>query len=71
LTEFGLLSLILFAILAIASFSSKVPIIVKLFLMPIIITQFIRGAGYFNGAFIMSIMLFVFIYIAYKNKKFS
>ncbi len=71
ITEFGLFSLLLFVTLAIASFSLKIPIQVKLFLMPIIITQFIRGAGYFNGAFTISIILFIFIYIEYRNKNFS
>ena len=36
--------------------------------MPIIITQLIRGAGYFNGGFILAINILIILYIYnYKN----
>ena len=35
----------------------------KIFFMPIIITQLIRGAGYFNGGFILAINILIILYI--------
>jgi hypothetical protein len=56
-TEFGIFSIFFFYFLISFFFNSKIDNKIKLFLLlPIIIQTFIRGAGYFNGGF----LLFVF-----------
>ena len=67
ITEFGVLSLFLFLLLFYISFSKKIPLENKIFLLPFLITQFIRGAGYFNGGFIL--ILFLLIIFKFKNIK--
>ena len=67
LTEFGIFSLILFSVLFYIFLSKKISIENKIFLFPFLITQFIRGAGYFNGAFIL--ILFLVIVLQFKNFK--
>ena len=51
ITEFGIFSIIIFLFLLYASLSKKISLENKIFLLPFLITQLIRGAGYFNGAF--------------------
>ena len=68
-TEFGFFALLIFAILALISFDKKIPLSVKIFLIPMILTQLIRGAGYFNGGFILSIAIYISIYLNYRKKK--
>ena len=67
ITEFGVLSLFLFFLLFYISFSKKIPLENKIFLLPFLITQFIRGAGYFNGGFIL--ILFLLIIFQFKKIK--
>ena len=68
-TEFGIFSLILYSILLFIFLSKKISIENKVFIMPFIVTQSIRGAGYFNGAFIL--MLFLLIVIQFKKSETS
>ena len=68
-TEFGIFSLILYSILLFIFLSKKISIENKVFIMPFIVTQSIRGAGYFNGAFIL--MLFLLIIIQFKKSETS
>ncbi len=67
ITEFGIFSVILFVILIYISISKKISIENKVFLLPFLITQFIRGAGYFNGGFIL--ILFLLLISQFKNIK--
>jgi len=59
--EYGYFSFIIFFIIIYYSFSKKIQFEEKLFLVPIVITQMCRGAGYFNGGF-----LFCFIFMCYS-----
>lgn len=68
LAEFGIFSFIFFIYLFIFIFSKKILIEDKLFLFPIIITQFLRGAGYFNGGFLVSMILIILIVNESKKK---
>ena len=65
ITEFGIFSLIIFLSLLYISLNKKISLENKLFLLPFLITQFIRGAGYFNGAFIL--IFFLLIMLQFKN----
>lgn len=68
IAEFGIFTFILFIYLFIFIFSKKILIEDKLFLFPIIITQFLRGAGYFNGGFLVSMILIILIVNESKKK---
>ena len=72
-TEFGLLIyLILFPILFF-SFTSKLPDVVKITFLTMLFTQlFIRGTGYFNSGFLISIILISLLIsenLSTKNKQ--
>tara|TARA_A100001015_G_C14759156_1_gene620667 strand:- start:301 stop:804 length:504 start_codon:yes stop_codon:yes gene_type:complete len=70
LAEFGIIN-ILFVFLFIYSIKkSKLKIGSKIFILSLIITQLIRGAGYFNSGFIFfSLILFFSNYYFYKKKQ--
>jgi hypothetical protein len=40
----------------------------KLFYLPFVITQSLRGAGYFNGGFALIVFLMLFTYIRVYKK---
>lgn len=66
-TEFGIFSLIIFIYLVYFCFSSKANLQEKLFLNSLIITQFLRGAGYFNGGFLICILIMLSISLSRKD----
>ena len=70
-TEFGIFSILFYLILILYAFDKKIKFENKIFFLPFIITQFIRGAGYFNAGF--SIIFFMIIvdytYTNYFKKK--
>ena len=66
ITEFGILSLLLYLLLLYIFLNKKISIENKIFIIPFIVTQSIRGAGYFNGAFIL--ILFLLIMVQFRNK---
>jgi hypothetical protein len=68
IVEFGIFSILLFIFILNYLVSNNIKLEEKLFLMPIIITQMIRGAGYFNGGFLLIILLMVFSYIRNRKK---
>ena len=59
ITEFGIFGVLFYLSLIFINFSKHLPIDFKLFYIPMIITQSIRGAGYFNSGFIL-IVFFIF-----------
>tara|TARA_B110000027_G_C16122355_1_gene304041 strand:- start:2884 stop:4317 length:1434 start_codon:yes stop_codon:yes gene_type:complete len=63
LVEFGFLSLFFYFFIIVYSINRLVPLEHKLFFIPLIIVQSIRGAGYFNGGFALIIFLILFSYI--------
>lgn len=70
IVEFGILGILFYFFLIIINYSKSLPIEIKLIYIPIIITQSIRGAGYFNGGFILIVFLLIFSYIKfYKYHK--
>ena len=66
--EFGIFGLFFYILIFLFIIEKKVPIELKLFYFPILITQSIRGAGYFNGGFILIAFLMLFTYIKLKKK---
>ena len=61
ITEFGFFSIFLFVFFVYFSFSKKATLEEKSFLIPLILTQLLRGAGYYNGGFLLCIILMLFI----------
>ena len=69
ITEFGLFSFILIPIFFIFLFSKKISPQNKIFFVTLILTQLLRGAGYFNGGFGFSIIFMCFTVFNFYNKK--
>ena len=61
-TEFGVFSIALYLLLLTIFFNKKVNLGNKVFLIPFIVTQSIRGAGYFNGGYLLILFLLIIIY---------
>ena len=70
ISEFGIFSLFLVFVYILFVFSSRIDISDKIFLFPIIFVQvFLRGAGYFNGGFLITTLLIIFLILrAYERK---
>ena len=68
LVEFGIFSFILFYFYFVFAFSRRIDVSEKLFLLPFIITQMIRGAGYFNGGFMLITLLIIYKVIKLRKK---
>ena len=65
--EFGLFSFFLFYLILKFAFSKKIELKYKIFLLPNIFTQLLfRGAGYFNGGFV--IFIIVMTYLIYEKE---
>ncbi len=65
LSEFGIFNLLFLSLLLIYLIKSKDELPIKLFLISILITQSIRGAGYFNGSFLF-FLSFIILNSGYK-----
>ena len=64
ITEFGVFSFFIFYLVIIFSLSKKIELKYKIFLLPNLLTQlFFRGAGYFNGGFIIFMILIFYLII--------
>jgi len=66
MVEFGIFALIIPIYLLYFLINKKIPINTKLFLFSIILSQSLRGAGYFNGGFLISMILI--IHLTHFNK---
>jgi len=69
MTEFGIFGFIIYLILAYSLISKKISTENKFFLFPFLITQSLRGAGYFNGGFVL--ILFILLVLQFKKKNVS
>ena len=67
LVEFGILGIIFYLFLILFIFSNKIKFEYKVFFIPFIISQSLRGAGYFNSGFILVTLLMIIAYFKYKN----
>ena len=70
-TEFGWPILIFFPIFLFFLFSKKIPNELKIFFVSLIITQLIRGAGYFNGGFAFSLIFVLFTVFNFFEKNYE
>ena len=58
LVEFGLISIFIFFIIF-KFIKSNIDPILKIFILGLIITSFVRAAGYFNSAFLLCIIIMI------------
>jgi hypothetical protein len=69
-TEFGFFSFLLLFFAYKFIFSKKIDLIYKFLIVPNLVTQtFIRGAGYFNGGYIILLLLLIFLVYEKELKK--
>jgi len=67
--EFGIFGFLFYLFTFLFLINNEIPLKLKLFYLPFIITQSLRGAGYFNGGFVLIIFLMLFTYIRIYKKK--
>ena len=70
IVEFGIFGFLIYLFIAYSFWSKNIYLENKLFLFPFIITQSIRGAGYFNGGFILILIIIVMLQFN-LNKKYN
>ena len=66
-TEFGYFAIFLLLFFVACTLTKKISISEKSFFIPLLITQLISGAGYFNGGFIIIICLMSALFFKVKN----
>ena len=70
IVEFGIFSIFIFIYLIHFTLNKKVPASQRILISGIIATQMLRAAGYFNGGFILFLMLAIIInYKSFKNEE--
>ncbi len=70
IVEFGIFSFLLIPIFFRFLYSNKVDSFQKIFIITLICTQLIRGAGYFNGGFLLAILIMIIIVFEKNNYKY-
>ena len=68
IVELGVFGLIIYFFFFLFSVNKKIPIEYKLFYLPFVITQSLRGAGYFNGGFSLIVFFMLFTYLKLNKK---
>ena len=63
IVEFGYLSLAIFLFIMLYIKNTKIDLEEKYFFIQLIVTQMVRGAGYFNGGFSLIVLFMIFSYI--------
>lgn len=66
--EFGIFGIFVYLLIFLFLIEKNISIELKLFYLPLLITQSIRGAGYFNGGFILIAFFMLFTYINFNKK---
>ena len=68
--ELGIFSIFIYFIIIYFLFNKKIELKIKVFLLTLIFTQlFVRGAGYFNGGFIICLSMIIFSISLKKNNE--
>ncbi len=68
ITEFGIISFLLIPITIMFFINRKIKTELKIFILILILTQLIRGAGFFNGGFMFSLVFMVFTVFSFFKK---
>ena len=68
ITEFGIISFLLIPITIMFFINRKIKTELKIFILVLILTQLIRGAGFFNGGFMFSLIFMIFTVFSFFKK---
>lgn len=68
IVEFGIFGVFFYFFIFLFLINNQVSLELKLFYFPFIITQSLRGAGYFNGGFVLIVFLMIFTFIRVYKK---
>ena len=68
IVEFGFFGIVFYLFIFLFLINNKVSLELKLFYLPFVITQSLRGAGYFNGGFVLIVFLMIFTFIRVYKK---
>ena len=68
ITEFGYLSFLLIPIAILFLLNRKINNELKIFFLMLILTQLVRGAGFFNGGFVFSLIFMIFTVFKFFKK---
>ena len=68
IVELGVFALIVYLFFFLFLINKKIPIEYKLFYLPFVVTQSLRGAGYFNGGFSLIVFFMLFTYLKLNKK---
>lgn len=72
ITEFGFFGILILFLIFIFSFSREIDENIKVFFIPLIFIQtFIRGTGYFNSGFLISLIIVLLIILSLLIKKYE
>ena len=70
LVEFGIFGILVYFFIILFLINKNISLDLKFFYLPFIITQSLRGGGYFHGGFVLILFLMLFTYIkVYKKVK--
>ena len=68
IVEFGVFALIIYFFFFLFLVNKKIPIEYKLFYLPFVVTQSLRGVGYFNSGFSLIVFFMLFTYLKLNKK---
>ena len=68
IVEFGVFGLAIYWFFFLFLVNKKIPLEYKLFYLPFVITQSLRGAGYFNSGFSLIVFFMLFTYLKLNKK---
>lgn len=69
IVELGVFGLVIYFFFFLFLVNKKIPLEYKLFYLPFVITQSLRGAGYFNGGFSLIVFFMLFTYLKLNKKR--
>ena len=69
IVELGVFGLVIYLFFFLFLVNKKIPLEYKLFYLPFVITQSLRGAGYFNSGFSLVVFFMLFTYLKLNKKR--
>ena len=69
IVELGVFGLVIYLFFFLFLVNKKIPLEYKLFYLPFVITQSLRGAGYFNSGFSLIVFFMLFTYLKLNKKR--
>ena len=69
IVELGVFALLIYLFFFLFFINKNIPLEYKFFYLPFVITQSLRGAGYFNGGFSLIVFFMLLTYLKLNKKK--